>query len=130
MRVEDHRLEARGERAELEERGLTRGYASFWWAGILSMHSEGKVDVAHVTMDKERPQEYFYQQSYDVYADRDSESFFLLMSEKEYKEMGDWLQEQREAGKITEEFTIDIRYSFYGGAGSKVYICVFKNNIF
>ena len=54
----------------------------------------------------------------------------LKEAEKEYKEMGDWLQEQREAGKITEEFTIDIRYSFYGGAGSKVYICVFKNNIF
>ncbi len=114
----------------LEEHGLKRGYASFWWAGILSMHSEGKLEVAHVNLDKEIPKEYYYQQAYDVYKDRGSESFFLLLSEKEHKEMAGWLEEQRVHGRISEEFTIGVSYNFYGGAGKTVYIYVFPQNIF
>lgn len=115
---------------QLQDYGLKRGYASFWWAGALDMISEGKLEIANVNLEKDMPAKNFYQQAYDVYDDKDSESFFLLMSEKENKEMSAWLREQREAGLIAEELMIPIKYNFYGGSGSKVYIYVFPKNIF
>ncbi|MBQ6292274.1 MAG: hypothetical protein IJK77_00130 [Lachnospiraceae bacterium] len=116
--------------SKLREHGLKRGYASFWWAGVMDMISGEEMEISYLELKNEKPGKTFYQQFYDVYDDRDSDSFFLMMTEKENEDMSAWLNEQREAGLITEEFTIPVKYNFYGGSGNQVYVYVFPKNIF
>ena len=51
--------------------------------------------------------------------------------ESENKEMAVWLERQRMAGKISEEFTIESEpYNLRGYVGEVMYVYVFPENIF
>lgn len=116
---------------ELEERDLKYGYANFWWAEIVTMLSGGEVEVANLYPGQRSPTKYHYQQPGDSYDDKDTDRYFLLLTEAENKEMAVWLERQRMAGKITEEFTIESEpYNLRGYVGEVMYVYVFPENIF
>lgn len=116
---------------KLQEKGLKFGYATFWWSEILSMVSDGQVEVANLVSDKEKPEAYPYQQYYDAYQKQDNvDRYFILLSEKENRTMQNWLKEQESAGRISERFVINTPYSFYGGSGNQVFVYVFPDSIF
>lgn len=116
---------------DLEARGLKYGYANFWWAEVVTMISGGEVIVSNIYENKSNPQAYNYQQPYGSYDDKDTDSYFLLLTEKENSNMSNWLQRQRALGKITEEFTIKSEpYNLRGHAGELMYVYVFPENIF
>lgn len=115
----------------LEEKGLKYGYANFWWAEIITMYSDGEVQVANLYPGMERPTKYNYQQPLDSYEDKDTDRYFLLLTESENTKMRAWLKEQRDSGRIIEEFTIESDpYDLRGYTGEVVYVFVFADNIF
>lgn len=117
--------------AELEERGLKYGYANFWWAESVTMFSDGKVQIANLYPGQKMPVKYNYQQPYDSYDDRDTDRYFLLLTESENSAMTAWLNMKRTDGLISEEFTIESEpYDLRGYSGSKLYVYVFPENIF
>ena len=116
---------------ELEARDLKYGYANFWWAEIVTMLSDGAVEVANLYPGQRSPAKYNYQQPVDSYEDKDTDRYFLLLTESENKDMATWLQKQRTLGKISEEFTIESEpYDLRGYTGSLIYVYVFPENIF
>jgi hypothetical protein len=116
---------------ELEARGLKYGYANFWWAESVTMFSDGKVQVANLYPDRMAPTEYNYQLPADSYEDKDTDRYFLLLTESENVKMALWLNAQRLSGKITEEFTIMSEpYDLRGYTGKLLYVYVFSENLF
>ena len=116
---------------ELEERGLKYGYANFWWAEVVTMISGGEVEVANLYPDRREPTQYNYQQPHGSYDDKDTDSYFLLLTETENSQMANWLALQRAQGKISEEFTIESEpYNLRGYVGEAMYVYVFPENIF
>lgn len=116
---------------DLEARGLKYGYANFWWAEVVTMISGGEVEVANIYEGQKSPQQYNYQQPHGSYEDKDTNRYFLLLTERENGNMAAWLQKQRAMGKITEEFTIKSEpYNLRGHAGEVMYVYVFSENIF
>jgi len=116
---------------ELEDRGLKYGYANFWWAEVVTMISGGEVEVANLYPDRSNPTQYNYQQPHGSYDDKDTDSYFLLLTESENDKMYTWLAMQRAQGKISEEFTIESEpYDLRGYVGEVMYVYVFPENIF
>ena len=116
---------------ELEERGLEYGYANFWWAELITMLSDGQVRVANIASGQTRPLPYKYQVPKDSFDDKDTDSYFLLLTESENAAMSAWLSEQRYTGRIVEEFTIESEpYNLRGYVGKLLYVYVFSENIF
>ncbi|MFA5562461.1 MAG: hypothetical protein WDA00_07490 [Eubacteriales bacterium] len=117
--------------AELEARGLYYGYANFWWANLVSMLSDNRIEVGNLHADKTYPYPYEYQQPKDMYDDKDTDRYFLLLTEKEHTRMTAWLQAQTAAGNIIESFTIESEpYAAGGYYGSVLYVYVFAENLF
>ena len=115
---------------ELEARGLKYGYANFWWAEVVTMISGGEVVVANLSPNQKSPQQYNYQQPYGSYEDKDTDRYFLLLTESENSEMSAWLQRQRVVDRIVEEFTIMSEpYDLRGYKGEVMYVYVFAENI-
>lgn len=115
----------------LEERGLKYGYANFWWAEIITMYSNGALEVANLYPDQKEPTKYNYQQPIDSYEDKETDRYFLLLTESEILKMKIWLDEQRQTGAIVDEFTIESDpYDLRGYKGEMVYVFVFADNIF
>ncbi len=116
---------------ELEARGLEYGYANFWWAEAITMFSDGKVQVANLYPDRQTPEEYRYQVQTDSYEDKNTDRYFLLLTESENVNMAVWLNKQRLSGKVTEEFTIMSEpYDLRGYTGKLLYVYVFSQNLF
>ena len=116
---------------ELEERGLKYGYANFWWAEVVTMISGGDVEVANLYAGQRSPMEYNYQQPHGSYDDKDTDSYFLLLTESENAQMASWIALQRGQGKISEEFTVASEpYNLRGYVGEVMYVYVFPENIF
>ena len=116
---------------ELEAHGLKYGYANFWWAEVVTMISGGEVVVANLSPSQRSPQQYNYQQPYGSYDDKDTDRYFLMLTESENSEMSAWLQRQRAMDKIVEEFTIISEpYDLRGYKGEVMYVYVFAENIF
>ena len=115
---------------ELEAHGLKYGYANFWWAEVVTMISGGEVVVANLSPNQKSPQQYNYQQPYGSYEDKDTDRYFLLLTESENSEMSAWLQRQRVVDRIVEEFTIMSEpYDLRGYKGEVMYVYVFAENI-
>ncbi len=116
---------------ELETRGLKYGYANFWWAELVTMLSDGEVEVSNIYPGQRSPTKYDYQQPAGGYDDKDTDRYFLLLTISESHDMALWLQKQRTMGKIVEEFAIESEpYDLRGYVGSHVYVYVFNENIF
>lgn len=117
--------------AELRVRGLKYGYANFWWAQSVTMFSDGEVQVANIRSDITYPEEYPYQLPHGSFEDKETDRYFLMLTESENKKMAAWLNKQRAEGNITEEFTIvSDEYNLRGYVGTALYIYVFPRNIF
>ncbi len=116
---------------ELEGRGLEYGYANFWWAELITMLSDGKVRVANIAAGQPKPVPYRYQVPKDSFDDKDTDRYFLLLTESENAAMASWLSAQRYAGKIVEKFTIESEpYNLRGYVGKLLYVYVFSENLF
>ena len=117
--------------AELEARGLKYGYANFWWAEVVTMISGGNVEIANLYPGQRSPTKYNYQQPADSYEDKDTDRYFLLLTESENSEMSTWIAGQRTLGKISEEFVVESEpYNLRGYVGNVMYVYVFPENIF
>ena len=72
--------------AELEERGLNYGYATFWNAGKTTLLSNGKVVVRNIDVTTDGVKPYYYQSSRSWFEDREGQdSYFLLLTSAEYQ---------------------------------------------
>jgi len=117
---------------KLEERGLKYGYANFWFSGVITMLSDGNVDVASIRENESQPIAYGYQSSYDAFEDKvDAESYFLLLTEQELTNMKKWINTQFLEGDIIDNFVIETPgYDERGHVGERLYVFVFEKNIF
>ena len=118
---------------ELEKRDLHYGYANFWWSQPVTMFSDDKVQVVSIYENTVSPKKYGYQMPYDCYEDRDTDRYFLLLTQTEMErgKMDSFLQAKRDAGVLIEEFTIQSEpYSLRGYSGDTVYVYVFSENLF
>ena len=95
------------------------------------MISGGEVVVANLSPSQRSPQQYNYQQPYGSYDDKDTDRYFLMLTESENSAMSAWLQRQHAMDKIVEEFTIISEpYDLRGYKGEVMYVYVFAENIF
>ena len=117
----------------LEERGLKYGYANFWWAEIVTMISGGEVEVANTYPDLKgnKPVRYDYQLPHGSFEDKDTDRYFLMLTELENRNMSSYISTYRLMGKIVDEFTIESEpYDLRGYTGTRLYVYVFSENIF
>ncbi len=120
---------------ELEARGLTYGYANFWWAESITMFSDGKVQTVNISESTSSPTAYAYQVPKDSFGDQEGvDKYFLLLTADEYapgaKTMFDWISRRRSNGEIVEEFIIETEeYSLRGHSGDKIYVFVFDHSL-
>lgn len=93
---------------ELTERGLTKGYATFWNSQLITLLSDNLTEVRTVeivTADHGKaPAKRYYQTSYDWYDDSEEEKTFLLLDLREYMEIAAWRTQNSE--QILEVFEI------------------------
>lgn len=116
---------------ELEARGLSYGYANFWWAEAITLFSDGNVRVANIRENAAYPQEYRYQIRESAYDLPDGTSCFLLLTESENQKMAPWLSGKRASGEITDSFTVvSAPYNLRGYSGDTLYVYVFSENLF
>ena len=114
----------------LEEKGLKYGYANFWWAELVTMLSDGKVEVANIYEGQSKPIPYKYQVSHNAFDDKDTDRYFLMLTEAENANMQAWLNIQKLRGLVIEEFTIvSEEYNLRGHVGTTLYVYVFSENI-
>ena len=115
----------------LKARGLKYGYANFWWAERITLVSGNAVQVANINESNGKPVKNDYQLPAGSFEDKDTEAYFLLLTEADNRKMKDWLEEEQQAGRIAESFIIESEpYSSGGYAGDKVYVYVFWDNLF
>lgn len=116
----------------LKEHDLKYGYANFWWAEIITMLSDGEVEVANIAEGKTTPVKYPYQLNHNSFEDKEGvDRYFLLLTESENKNMSSYITVYREMGKIVEEFTVESEpYNLRGYTGKLLYVYVFSENIF
>ena len=70
---------------ELEARGLTDGYATFWDAGRATLLSDSKVKVRNINLSASGISPNRYQSSETWYKDKEGqETYFLMLTESEY----------------------------------------------
>jgi hypothetical protein len=70
---------------ELEARGLTYGYATFWNAGRATLLSDSKVKVRNINLSASGISPNRYQSSETWYKDKEGqETYFLMLTESEY----------------------------------------------
>jgi hypothetical protein len=88
------------------------------------------VVVANLSPNQNSPKQYNYHQPYGSYEDKDTDRYFLMLTESENTDMSAWLQRQRVTGRIIEEFTIISEpYDLRGYKGEVMYVYVFAENI-
>ena len=115
---------------ELEARDLQYGYASFWWANSTKMIS-GEVHLACVSIRPSGITKDKYQSRKDSWDNKDTDEYFLVMTEQEYLSMGGWIQNQYSMGKIIDYFTVESTpYDIWGAKGTQVHVFVFSENLF
>ena len=117
---------------ELEARGLQYGYGNFWWAEAVTLFSDGEVQVANVNFNAtDGVKKMNYQLPKDAFDDKDTNRYFLLLTESEHTKMEAWLTEQSAAGKVLETFEVASEpYDLRGYTGSVIYVYVFGENLF
>ena len=115
--------------AVLKEKGLQKGYASFWWSEKISMIAGEAVDLTLIGLEEGYPTKKTYQCFYDAYASGDGQPCFLLLSEQERKSTDAWLRAQEEAEAVTDSFEIVTKpYERFGFSGDRLYVFVFPDN--
>lgn len=116
---------------ELEKRGLTYGYANFWWAEAITMFSDNAVKTANINIDANGPTQNSYQNFNDCFDDKDTDRYFLLLTQQEQSVLENWLTEQAQADKFTEVFQIKSEpYDLRGYEGDTLYVYVLEENLF
>lgn len=115
--------------AFLKEKELRYGYATFWWGELITMLSGNQAVVSNMEIKDGAPARRTYQDFLDCYKDRNTDRYFLLIDEREKKNLADWLKEAEEQGRILEDFTIDTEaYAAGGSSGTQLYVYVFSDN--
>ncbi len=116
---------------ELEARGLKYGYANFWWAEAITMLSDNAVQVANITVETSGPVKRAYQIPYDSYDDKDTDRYFLLLTEQDQDNLSNWLALQEQAGRFLDTFQIESEpYDLRGHRGTTLYVYVMADNLF
>lgn len=92
----------------LEDRGLTKGYATFWHSELVTLISDSAVCVRNIQLQKvdstTTPCVRAYQSDSRWYDDIGEEKTFLLLSDSEYNSIYRWRTQQED--RILEEFKI------------------------
>ncbi len=109
--------------AELEARGLTKGYASFWKGHLMTLLSDGEVELRDFSIldryinDKlmKSPVRRLYQSEPSWFDDTGLEQTFLLLDAGEASQLSSWLAAQSD--RITERFELTA-----GGTTWRVYV--------
>lgn len=71
----------------LEEENLEYGYATFWYANIITMMSDSKVEVRNISLGQEGYEIRTYQSNVEWYDKQNGyKEFFVIMTEREYQE--------------------------------------------
>lgn len=113
----------------LKEQNLKYGYATFWWGELITMLADNQVVVSNMEIKQEAPARRTYQDFLDCYQDRDTTGYFLLLDETEQKTLQNWLQNEKEAGRVMDSYTlITENYSAGGHTGNRLHIYVFNYN--
>lgn len=116
---------------QLQARGLKYGYANFWWAERITLVSGNQVQVANVNESNGKPVANDYQLPAGSFEDKDTDRYFLLLTESDNKKMKDWLNTEALEGRLIDSFIIQSDpYSSGGFVGNKVYVYVFGENLF
>lgn len=116
---------------QLQARGLKYGYANFWWAERITLVSGNQVQVANINEKNGMPAANDYQLPAGSFDDKDTDRYFLLLTESDNRKMATWLSQEQMAGRILESFIITSDAYYSGGfAGSAVYVYVFGENLF
>lgn len=96
--------------AALEEKGYTRGYATFWHAGNTTLLSDGEVWVANMNAGSDGFVPYRYQTLDRWFEDQEGqETYFLMFTEGEYQQVSQssqW-QEFSEQTPLYDSFTCE-----------------------
>ena len=117
---------------ELEKRDLKYGYATFWWANLTKMIAGNGVQIANIGIDGNGfiRQEH-YQSRKDAYEDRETDRYFVIFNEADYRNARNWINHQKATGTFVEEIVVEsgeYKHNFY--QGSKSYIIVVNQNPF
>ena len=117
---------------ELEARGLRYGYGNFWWAEIVTLLSDGEVQAANVNFSAtDGVKKMNYQLPQNAFDDKETDRYFLLLTESEHNKMETWLSEQSADGKILDCFEVTSDpYNLRGYTGKVIYVYVFSDNLF
>ena len=116
---------------ELQARGLKYGYANFWWAERITLISGNQVQVANINESNGKPVVNDYQLPAGSFDEKNTDRYFLLLTETDNKKMQDWLNQESRDGRMIESFIIySERYSSGGYVGDKVYVYIFRDNLF
>ncbi len=71
---------------ELEERGLTYGYATFWQSNSITVITDSQVKVRCVSVDENGVHKRYYQTQASWYDDQEGqEEYFLLLTQSEFE---------------------------------------------
>ncbi|MBO5294101.1 MAG: hypothetical protein J6B71_02490 [Clostridia bacterium] len=117
---------------ELEARDLRYGYGNFWWAEIVTLLSDGEVQAANVNFSAtDGVKKMNYQLPKNAFDDKETDRYFLLLTESEHNKMETWLSEQSADGKILDCFEVTSDpYNLRGYTGKVIYVYVFSDNLF
>lgn len=119
--------------AELKQRGLRFGYATFWFAQPLNVASGDEVRVAPLIEDRSPPALYRYQVSADDLDAKGETRCFLLLCQTEMDSgrFDSFLAKSQTSGAVLESFTIQTGpYSIRGYEGDVMYVFVFDGDLF
>lgn len=116
---------------ELEKRDLKYGYATFWWANLTKMIAGDGVEIANIGINNDgtlRPEH--YQSRKNGYDDRDTDRYFVIFNEADYRNATNWINQQKANGTLVEEIVVEGSYSHSFYNGTKSYIIVVNENPF
>ena len=75
---------------KLEERGLTKGYATFWNANINTVKSSGRVQISSIGIENGMVSPWVFQADQEWYdAEKEEGNVFLLLTPGEYNSLND-----------------------------------------
>ena len=90
----------------LTEKGLTKGYATFWHSAVVTVFSNGQTHVVSVNVDDKGVEPYYYQNEYAWFEDvPGQENYFLMLSKSEDSKVmtSGWAQIVMKAKEVYEQ---------------------------
>ena len=108
--------------SNLESRDLKYGAANFWFAEAISAISDS-VSVTNIKEYESRPVAYRYQVNESEFSAKDTDKYFLILSELENRRFSYYLS----TNTYSDSFIIDVSYDIRGYVGDKIYVYIFDD---